>query len=148
MTRGLTAPPVDQRQFTARYASLSATSDFAHDFCRRHGIDRTRELKLTLILEELVTNTIEHGYGAETDAAVSVALATTPGSLRVLYEDAAPPFDPLAHRADTAAAVLEPFDSRPIGGLGIPLVGGLASEARYEYEAGRNKLWLTLEPAR
>ena len=145
MPRG-TASPVEQREFPARFASLTDAAAFVEAFCDRHGVDPGLALKVTLVLEELLTNTIEHGFGIESDAPIRVALtATNHRSVSIAFEDTAPPFDPLAHDARQTAAVGDAFDTRPIGGLGIHLVGQLASAARYAREGDRNRLWLTFE---
>ena len=145
MTRGSSAPTDDAREFSARHASLAEAASFVNGFCTRHRIDRSLELKLTLVLEELITNTVEHGFGVDSDAPIRVTLRTSvSGGVSVLYEDTAPRFDPLAHDADTPGGVDDPFDARPLGGLGIHLVGRLVTDARYAYEDGRNRLWLTL----
>jgi serine/threonine-protein kinase RsbW len=144
MTPGPDAGTDEARDFAARYASIAATAAFANDYCARHGIDRTRALKLTLILEELLTNTIEHGHGAESDATVRVLLRAAPEGLVMGYEDSAPPFDPTDPGAQAAAALDDPLDDRPVGGLGLRLIDGLASAVGYCREHGRNRLWLTL----
>ena len=138
--------PVEQREFSARFASLTDVSAFVDDFGARHAIDPDLALKLTLVLEELVTNTIEHGFGIESDAPIRIGLtATNTRSVSIAFEDTAPPFDPLVHAASRPAAVDDPFSSRPIGGLGIHLIEQLASAARYAREGERNRLWLTFE---
>jgi len=145
MPRG-SASPVEQRDFPARFASLTDAAAFVEAFCDRHGVDPDLALKVTLALEELVTNTIEHGFGIESDAPIRVALtATNPHSVSIAFEDTAPAFDPLAHDAHRPAAVGDAFDTRPIGGLGIHLVAQLASAARYAREGDRNQLWLTFD---
>jgi serine/threonine-protein kinase RsbW len=146
MTRG-PALPDERRDLTARYAALDEAAAFVSAFCARRAIGRPVELRLALVLEELITNTIEHGFGGESDAAVGVALRASDAGIELLYEDAAPPFDPLAHAARSPAAVDAALDERPIGGLGIHLLGRLASAARYAREGGRNRLWLTLSTA-
>ena len=145
MPRGST-PPVEQREFRARFASLTESAGFVDAFCARHGVDTGLALKLTLVLEELFTNTITHGFGAETDAPIRIALsASGPQTVSLVFEDSGPAFDPLAAGARPPAALDDAFDARPVGGLGIHLVVQLASAKRYAREAGRNRLWLTLE---
>jgi len=141
-----TPSPVEQREFQARIASLTEVAAFIDDFGRRHSLDPGLALKLTLVLEELVTNTIEHGFGGGSDAPIRIALTSThPASASIAYEDSAPAFDPLAHAAHQPAAVGDPFDARPVGGLGIHLIGQFASTARYARDGGRNRLWLTFD---
>jgi serine/threonine-protein kinase RsbW len=137
-------PPTDQAVFPARLAALPDTAAFAQGFCDRNGIGRDDALRLTLVIEELFTNTIAHGYGGDSDAPVRVALSLEAGAVALLYEDSAARFDPLA-RPSAAASLAEPVSDRPIGGLGVHLVRELVASARYAYEDGHNRLWLTLE---
>ena len=147
MPRGSSSPS-EQREFPARFASLTESAAFAEAFCARHGVDTGLALKLTLVLEELFTNTITHGFGAESDAPVRIALSTPhPQAVAIVFEDGGPAFDPLAHGARRPAALDDAFDARPVGGLGIHLVEQLASAKRYAREGGRNRLWLTLDGA-
>ena len=147
MTRGPSPPIEEQREFAARYASLAASTAFVEAVCNRHRLDHSLTLKLTLVLEELITNTIEHGFGAESDAPVRIALRAEGTSVTLLYEDSAPPFDPLATDDSTVPSIEDPLEARPVGGLGLALIEGLTRDARYEYADGRNRLWLTLREA-
>ena len=121
---------------------LPATAEFVADYCARHGIARDDALRLTLIVEELFTNSVVHGYGAECDAPIDVELAAGAGEIALVYEDAAPPFDPLSqpqlHPPDLAA----PVETRRVGGLGVYLVTQLVTSARYTRDGGRNRLRL------
>jgi serine/threonine-protein kinase RsbW len=146
MTRG-PALPDEPRALTARYAAIDEAAALVAVFCARHAVDRQVALKLTLVVEELITNTIEHGFGAESDSPIRVALSASDAGLALFYEDAAPPFDPLAHDAASPASVDAPLDDRPIGGLGIHLIGRIAASVRYAREAERNRLWISLPRA-
>ena len=138
--------PVEQREFPARLVSLTDVAAFIEDFGTRHGIDPGLVLKVTLVLEELVTNTIEHGFGGDSDAPIRIALTSSDAaSVSIDFADTAPPFDPLAYATCQLAAVGEPFDARPVGGLGIHLIGRFASTARYARDGEHNRLWLTFD---
>ena len=143
MTRG-PALPDEHCELTARRAALDDAAAFVAAFCGRQAIARAVELKLTLVLEELITNTIEHGFGGEGDAPIRVALRVSDAGVELSYEDTAPAFDPLAHEALDPAAIDAALEDRPVGGLGIRLISQLAREARYAREGDRNRLWLTL----
>jgi serine/threonine-protein kinase RsbW len=136
-------PTTEQAVFPARLAALRDTAAFAQRFCERNGLRRDDALRLRLVIEELFTNTVQHGYGVESDAPIRIALSLRDGGLSLLYEDSARAYDPLARPTEPIAAS-EPADARPIGGLGLALVRGFA-EARYAYENGTNRLWLTLK---
>jgi serine/threonine-protein kinase RsbW len=98
--------------------------------------------KVTLIVEELFTNTINHGYGGDSDAMVSIAFEHECGEIQLIYEDSAPPFDPLAagRRTDIEATINE----RRVGGLGILIAIGLTERVDYRYVGGRNRIMLRL----
>jgi len=144
MSRGPTDPNHARREFAARYASLEATAAFAHAFCDERGFEREVALRLALIVEELLSNTIQHGLGGESDDAVVIALSASGPELVLLYEDGAPPFDPLARRARATGAIDGPLEGRPLGGLGLRILDGFAAAARYAREGDRNRLWVTL----
>jgi anti-sigma regulatory factor (Ser/Thr protein kinase) len=141
-------PAAEHRVFAARMSMLPATAAFVAGFCDRHDIARDDALRLTLIVEELFTNSVVHGYRGESDAPVELALAAGSGEVTVVYGDAAPPFDPLARPPVPAADLAAPLESRPVGGLGIHLVRQLVASARYAREDGRNRLWLSMRCGR
>jgi len=86
------------------------------------GIAEADIQRLQLVLEELFTNSIHHGYGAESDALIQIGLKQEGGSPRLRYCDRAPFFDISAYTPATAPE---------IGGLGIPLIRGMSKAIRY-----------------
>lgn len=134
----------ESRVFKARMNALPETAAFVESFCSLHGIASADILRLTLIVEELFTNTVTHGYGKESDAPIHITLSADVGELALLYEDAASRYDPLARLSGSPSDLAAALDSRPIGGLGIHLVRQLTRSARYVHEDGRNRLWLRL----
>ena len=123
---------------------LPATAAFVASFCERHGIARNDNLRLTLIVEELFTNSVAHGYRGESDAPIVVALSADSGEVTLMYEDAAPPFDPLSRPPVPTADLAASVESRPVGGLGIHLVKHLVTSAHYAREDDRNRLRLAV----
>ena len=133
-------------EFPARFAAVTDTAEFALGFCERNGIARQSALRLRLIIEELFTNSIQHGYRAESDTPIRIELAVIEGYPTLKYEDSAPPYDPLTQMSALASRDITPLDSPPADGLGIFLIGNLAYGAHYAYEDGRNLLWLVMRP--
>jgi anti-sigma regulatory factor (Ser/Thr protein kinase) len=136
--------PSDQRDFPARMAMLAETAAFVEGFCVRHGVGRDDALRLTLIVEELFTNTVTHGFGGDSDALIGVHLTRAPDHVEVRYEDRAAPHDPVGRMRSSPASLDAPLEMRPVGGLGIHLVGQLSASVRYAYEHGMNRLWLVV----
>jgi serine/threonine-protein kinase RsbW len=139
-------PSREVRELPARFAAVTDTAAFAQAFCERHGIGRPTALRLRLVIEELFTNSIQHGYGGECDTPIRIALAMIDGYLAVEYEDSAPPYDPLARLSTLPSDDVTALAAPPTDGLGVYLVGKLAYGARYEFADGRNRLWLVMPP--
>lgn len=114
---------------------------FAEKFARRHAVPEAERIWLLIILEELFTNVVNHGYdGAAAMARIEVALAVKGGKLTIDFSDDGRPFDPLSA---TLPALDLPAADRPIGGLGLHLLRSFVDHARYSRDSGRNRLVLT-----
>jgi len=121
-------------------AELTRLEAFAEAFARDCGLADDERARLLIILEELFTNVVAHGYGEGFAAgSVAVALGWRGGQLTMDFVDDGRPFDPLAFPGPDLDA---PPEQRPIGGLGIPIVRALVDEARYWREGHRNHLHL------
>lgn len=143
------SPPAsthEVREFPARFAAVAETAAFALAFGERNGVSRPSALRLRLVIEELFTNSIQHGYRGECDSPIRIALAMIDGFLTVQYEDSAPPYDPLARLSTVPPDSVAALDAPPTGGLGVYLVGKITYGARYDYKDGRNRLWLVMAP--
>jgi len=125
-------------------AMLAEMIAFVEAFCAQQGIAHEDRLRLTLIVEELFTNSVVHGHGGGADAPIDVSLSCAADEVALTYEDSAPPFNPLELAAGERLAAAGAVEARPVGGLGVLLVGQLARDSRYAYEGGRNRLSLRL----
>ncbi len=134
----------DARTWPARMAHLPEATAFVESFCEAHGLAPADVMRLTLVVEELFTNTVTHGHGGDCDAPVRIALSVTALHIELAYDDTAPPFDPVAHLATTAAALDADADDRRVGGLGIALVLRMTERAGYAREDGCNRLALSI----
>jgi anti-sigma regulatory factor (Ser/Thr protein kinase) len=134
----------ERREFAARLDALADAVACVEAFGAAQSIARDDLLRLTLIVEELFTNSVQHGPRGDGDRRIAIALQAEASCIRLVYEDDAPPFDPLAARDAIVAAVNAPADERPVGGLGIHLVVQLASRVDYEHVHGRNRLVVEL----
>jgi anti-sigma regulatory factor (Ser/Thr protein kinase) len=96
-------------------------------------------------VEELFTNTVVHGHGADSDAPVRLECEVAPGRITLVYEDTGPPHDPFA-----AVATPDPdadVQDRPVGGLGVLLVSAMARHAGYRRAADWNRISLVFGSA-
>lgn len=95
---------------------------------------------VNLCLEELITNTIQHGLGGAADRQILIRLSRTEEWLEVMLKDDAPPFDPFV---DAPPPELNSsVDSRAVGGLGVHLVKSLMDDVRAFYDGSGNLIVL------
>jgi serine/threonine-protein kinase RsbW len=137
--------PGYHRIFPARRDALPQVEAFLGEVCEAAGLDRAMCLRVTLLVEELFTNTVVHGHGADSDAPVRLDCEVAPGRITLVYEDTGPPHDPFAAvaRPDPAADVQD----RPVGGLGVLLVSAMARHVEYRRADDRNRISLVFGPA-
>jgi len=117
---------------------------FVEAFCADRGVTESDGLRLSLVLDELFTNTVVHGHGGGSDAPVRVGLRADAGLLELTYEDSAPPFDPLDYVARRPIDPAANLADRPIGQLGLPLVVNMAERISYARDGGCNRIRLAL----
>ena len=140
----------ERRVFPLRLEILPETAALVEAWCSGRGVGSEHVARLVLIVEELLTNTVMHGHGGAPEApGASVALTLVPHArgIELIYEDLAPPYDPTPHLAGAYAPIEDKVEDRPVGGLGLRLVGQFAAATRYAYENGSNRLWLVVEVA-
>jgi serine/threonine-protein kinase RsbW len=137
--------PPHHRIFPARRDALPQVEVFLAEVCAAAGLDRVMCLRVTLLVEELFTNTVVHGHGADSDAPVRLHCEVAPGRITLLYEDTGPPHDPFAAVAspDPGAEVQD----RPVGGLGVLLVSAMARHVEYRRADDRNRISLVFGSA-
>lgn len=116
------------------------------EFASAAGLANADGHKLTLIAEELFTNTVRHGHRGDSDSPVSVFLESADDRVRLVYEDAAPPYDSLA--AATSTDIESTVNKFTVGGLGIALTFAMARTADYAYIDGRNRIVIELARSR
>ena len=116
--------------------SLPRVAAFVERFAEAQGFSPGEIYRINLALDELLTNTIEHGFpGREQEADISVAMRSEGDSVIVRYEDNGPEFNPLqATEQDTELELEE----RPIGGLGLQLIASTFDDVSYERADDRN----------
>jgi anti-sigma regulatory factor (Ser/Thr protein kinase) len=133
------------RIFPARRDALPRVAAFLAEVCTEAGLTREACLRVTLLVEELFTNTVVHGHGGDSEAPVRLDCEVTTGRLALVYEDTGPPHDPFAAVAlpDPAAGV----EDRPVGGLGVLLVSAMAGQVEYRRAGDCNRISLVIGPA-
>jgi serine/threonine-protein kinase RsbW len=130
------------RVFPARMSAWPAVAAFTSDVGRAAGLGPMASLRLTLLVEELFTNTVAHGHGHDSEEPVRLSFAIESGRIAMTYEDTGPPHDPFASVSapDEHATV----EDRPVGGLGVLLVAAMATDVEYRRAEGRNRISLAV----
>ena len=127
-------------QIPACIDNFAEVRAFTKDFCTEADVDSNLSYRLLLVLEELFSNTITHGYRGA-DGMVRIELKQVPGYICIRYEDTAPPFDPInAVSLDPAIAIA----NEQIGGMGLPLIRKMADSLTYERQEPWNRITLML----
>lgn len=121
---------------------LSATTSGLHECldrieqsCAGWNLPRAMAARLLIVVEELYSNTIRHGYCCGAAGPVRLRLRSLP-VIELVYEDEAPAFDPTAWQPPDGAAQLV------VGQKGIALILGLAASAHYERLPDGNRMTL------
>ena len=107
--------------------------------CAREGIPADMEYDLTLALEEMITNVVEHAGFGDREHVLTVRLSLNEDEFVAQIEDEGREFDPTQHPTPELDA---PLAERKIGGLGIHLVRQIMESMEYERVDGRNVVTL------
>jgi serine/threonine-protein kinase RsbW len=131
-----------ERVFPTRLDALPALMAFVAEAGARAHVPPSSCQRLSLLAEELFTNTVEHGHRRESDEPVLVGLRIEPGWVTLTYEDTAPAHDPFedVQPPDDTADV----EARPVGGLGVLLVAAMARDIEYRRDGDRNRIRLVM----
>jgi serine/threonine-protein kinase RsbW len=91
--------------------------------------------RLTVALDEVVTNIVRHAFESEGGHEIRLAVTADETLVTAVVEDDGPAFD---LRTVAPADVEAPIELRPIGGLGVHLVRSLAQGVEYRREGTKN----------
>jgi serine/threonine-protein kinase RsbW len=107
-------------------------------------IDSGCRADVRLVLEELLVNTVRHGYPDGRDGNIDIHLEIREDAVRLELRDDAAPFDPLQHEAPDLPGDIA---DREIGGLGLHLARSIASEFEYARDAHGNRVVIRFDPS-
>jgi anti-sigma regulatory factor (Ser/Thr protein kinase) len=112
-------------------------------YCIDHEIPESTTFHLTLVIDELVTNTINYGYDSpRTQEEIIIDLNRIDNCLQATLEDSGKYFNPLESELPSIDLSLE---DKPIGGLGLHLMHKFTNRINYERIGNRNKLVLEID---
>jgi anti-sigma regulatory factor (Ser/Thr protein kinase) len=116
---------------------LEKLSASLEEFAEENHLDSAVAYKLTLCLDELVTNVISYGGPRTPEDRTRVSVEIVEGKVEVSIEETGAAFNPLLREDPDISADI---DSRGIGGLGILLVKKMMDHVEYERCGNRNVL--------
>lgn len=122
---------------------ITRLADFIDRTACRYGWKADLTQRLNLILEEAVSNIINHSVPTHDKADITVTLAKYKEGIQIDVTDCSPPFNPLESVPEIDTNM--PAEQRSVGGLGLFLISRLVSSAEYEYKDNKNHLRLYLK---
>lgn len=114
-------------------------TDMADEFCRRHALIDREANAINVVIDEILSNVIRHGYRDSDHHAISVTLDYADGEITIAVEDDGVPFDPTEVPAPALTGSLR---ERKIGGLGLVFVRALTDSITYRRTSDHNCLEL------
>jgi len=119
-------------------AAVQRVEAFVAAFAEQHRIDPGDRNRVTVLLEELVTNLYRHGLVERSGGCTAeIALSLEQDRLSIEFSDNGKPFDPLAQPLPDLDV---PAESRLPGKLGLHLLRAFVDEASYRRKGDRNVL--------
>ena len=105
------------------------------------NVDRRAHYAVELVLEELGTNVLRHGYGPDRTGPLTIEVQVHPDRIEFALEDEAPTFDPRTAPAPDRPQSLE---AAQVGGLGLSMVASMTSRLEHDRLDGGNRVRATI----
>jgi anti-sigma regulatory factor (Ser/Thr protein kinase) len=106
-------------------------------WCQRNSISSETAYEVNLVVDEVVSNIIRHGYQDDKEHSIQFDVALEDGELVMRVADDGIHFNPLIIPAPDTS---RPMEERHPGGLGIYLVKKLTHDIQYRRENSINIL--------
>jgi serine/threonine-protein kinase RsbW len=136
-------PPTFQRTLAMNLHSYLPVAEDVERFCAEHGLEKSTSFRVRLILEEFISNLIDHANGSVSNR-IDVRIEFDPSQVILVLEDDSTEFDP-----STAPAFdkTKPLEERGPRGMGIHLMRSFAEDMAYNRIGGRNHLKVVIRRA-
>lgn len=136
-------PSTDPQQYhfhkrsSAKISEIAEISDAIADWAEQCAIPVAIINNVILMLDELMTNVVTHGYGDQQDGEMEISLELRDKQVIACLRDQAPAFDPFSiAEADTSLDL----EQREIGGLGVHFVRKMADSFAYQRSGDSNEV--------
>ena len=125
---------------TPDLSSITELEQSLEEFAGAHELDMGLQNRLNLMLEELITNSVNYSLPSVSGPELELCLSLEDGFVVAQVEDNGPAFDPFTEAPE--ADITSDLADRPIGGLGIFLTKNFSDEYTYERVGERNRVTL------
>lgn len=133
MTRGTAH---SQASFRCAFEAINDAMAQIAGFAELAKLASEETIKLQLVIEELMTNSIRHG-GATSESQIEVELLSLDDRVTIQYVDHGKPFDPIAYQPPSP-------EDQGDAGYGWVLIRGICRDIAYSREGTLNKMSLAL----
>ncbi|MBQ7152616.1 MAG: ATP-binding protein [Clostridia bacterium] len=127
--------------FTASITDMDGVMKASLDvmqFCSQKGMEKRLSMMMSLFIEEMAGNTVQHGFPNGRQGHIDVRILCKPDTLVIRLRDDGVPFDPVDWLKRN-----HPDD--PSSGAGIRIIIGLAQDIRYVPAMGLNNMIITVK---
>lgn len=118
--------------------------EHAETVLEKANVDNPCRSDVRLVLEELLVNTVRHGYPDGRHGTIEIHLDACTEVVHLELRDDAQPFNPLKHDPPELPGDLA---DREIGGLGLHLARSIATDFKYARDAHGNRVVIRFDPA-
>ncbi len=128
-------------ELESQLAEIQELAEALDRFSKISAIPPKVLFRINLAIDELITNTITHGYAGNARRQIDVVVNRGDRHLEVELMDDGLPFNPLSVATpDTEAGI----EDRALGGLGVHFVRTLIEQVEYRHDGARNIIRLTV----
>jgi len=124
-----------RKSFCVSTAGLSRAFDFVASVIRTAGLPESVGQRISVILDEACSNMIRHDSQLSECNKFELDLRPGQAQTTVIIKDAGSEFDPLIKQSS---------EVRDIGGHGLSIIQGLASDVQYQRKNDQNILTIVL----
>lgn len=122
---------------------IERLASFVNHNASQYGWEHELTQRINLILEEAVSNIINHSRPEAAHTHITVSIIPHPDGISMEITDGGIQFNPLESAPDVDINL--PVEKRPVGGLGLYMIRHMVSSATYGYSDSKNHLRLYLK---
>ncbi|MFC5498077.1 ATP-binding protein [Caenimonas terrae] len=130
---------VFSRRIAGSFSEIHPLADAISEWASVQAVPPRVINSVILMLDELITNVVMHGFRDSGEGSIEVTLAIEDGCVAATVRDSAPAFDPFSiPEADTSLDA----EDRGIGGLGVHFVRKMSDGYGYRRDGDINEVSL------